>query len=120
MYPYAPNVIYVYAREEVSRLHIERWKKMTEKNLESKLRAEIKNLGGVAYKFLSPGNSGVPDRIILLPGGKIIFAELKTDEGKLSKLQELQITRIKNLGFDARVVRGLAGVEELLDEIRTA
>lgn len=93
---------------------------MTEKNLESKLRTEIKKMGGIAYKFLSPGNSGVPDRIILLPGGKIIFAELKTDEGKLSRLQEMQIARIKALGFDVRVVRGLAGVEELIDEIRTA
>lgn len=50
---------------------------MLEKHIESKLRKKVKELGGRAYKFVSPGNSGVPDRLIVLPNGKIGFAELK-------------------------------------------
>ena len=44
---------------------------LLEKDIEKFLNDNIKKLGGRSYKFVSPGNSGVPDRIIFLPGGKI-------------------------------------------------
>ncbi len=44
---------------------------MLEKMIEQKLRNEVKALGGRAYKFVSPGNDGVPDRLVVLPGGKV-------------------------------------------------
>lgn len=54
-----------------------------EKDIESYLRKEVKKIGGKAYKFISPGNAGVPDRIIVLPGGKVFFVEMKAP-GKMS------------------------------------
>ena len=60
---------------------------MKESAIEEKLVKGIKELGGLAYKFVSPGNIGVPDRMIILPGGKVFFVELKTDEGRLSNMQ---------------------------------
>ena len=60
---------------------------MKESEIEGRLRDGVKRLGGKAFKFVSPGNAGVPDRLVVLPGGKIIFAELKTDTGKVSTIQ---------------------------------
>ena len=50
---------------------------MRERDVERYLRERVKQLGGRAYKFVSPGNNGVPDRIVMLPGGKLFFVELK-------------------------------------------
>ena len=83
---------------------------MKESELESILVTEIRKMGGRTYKWVSPGNSGVPDRIVLLPAGKIIFVELKTDTGKLGAQQKIQINRIQSLGQDVRVVKGIRGL----------
>ena len=91
---------------------------MLEKNIEKFLGDEIKKLDGRFYKFVSPGNSGVPDRIIFLPEGKIFFVELKTKKGTPSKLQRLQIRRLKKLGQDVRILYGLEEVKDFLDEIK--
>ena len=89
---------------------------MLEKDIEKLFRDEIKKAGGKAYKFTSPGNDGVPDRIVMLPGGRIVFVELKTDTGKLSKLQELQCRQIAELGQTVRVLHGLAEVRDFFLE----
>ena len=89
---------------------------MLEKDIEKLFRDEIKKAGGKAYKFTSPGNDGVPDSIAMLPGGHIVFVELKTDTGKLSKLQELQCRRIAELGQTVRVLHGLAEVRDFFLE----
>ena len=91
---------------------------MLEKNIEKYLGDEIKKLGGRFYKFVSPGNSGVPDRIIFLPEGKIYFIELKTKKGTPSKLQRLQIRRLKKLGQDVRILYGMEEVKDFLEEIK--
>ena len=54
---------------------------MLESEIEKKLVREIRKMGGMAYKFVSPGNTGVPDRIVILPG-VITFVELKTETGR--------------------------------------
>lgn len=89
---------------------------MLEKDIEKLFRDEIKKAGGKAYKFTSPGNDGVPDRIVMLPGGRIVFVELKTDTGKLSRLQELQCKQIAELGQTVRVLHGLAEVRDFFLE----
>ena len=89
---------------------------MLEKDIEKLFRDEIKKAGGKAYKFTSPGNDGVPDRIVMLPGGRIVFVELKTDTGKLSRLQELQCRQIADLGQTVRVLHGLAEVRDFFLE----
>lgn len=93
--------------------------KMLEKEVEKFLLREVKKIGGVSFKFISPGNAGVPDRIVMLPNGKVVFVELKTDKGKLTKLQEVQIKKISNLGADARVLRGIEEVKEFINEIQS-
>lgn len=90
---------------------------MREKDIESRLRNEIKKIDGVAFKFVSPGNNGVPDRIVLLPGGTIKFVELKRPGGKTTKIQDMQIARIKSLGFDVRVIDSVEGVDEFVKEV---
>ena len=75
-------------------------------------------MGGEAFKWVSPGNDGVPDRIVMLPGGRLIFVELKADRGRLSSVQKIQIRRIQKLGQDVEVVQGMDGLEEFLERIR--
>lgn len=72
---------------------------MREKNIENYLRDRVKLFGGRTYKFVSPGNAGVPDRIVMFPGGKIAFVELKGTGRKTTDLQKLQQKRIAKLGF---------------------
>ena len=60
---------------------------MREKTIEAKLVTAAKRLGGLALKFVSPGFDGVPDRLVLLPGGRLAFIELKAPGKKLRPLQ---------------------------------
>ena len=77
---------------------------MLEREIEKNLVDGVRNLGGRAYKFVSPGNDGVPDRIVVLPQRAPKFIELKTEYGRLSNLQKVQIRRLRNLGQDVRVL----------------
>ena len=94
----------------------EGYKQVREKDIEKKLVQGVKRLGGMAYKWVSPGNNGVPDRIVVLPGGRVIFVELKTEKGRVSPIQERQIKRLRKLGCDVRVIKGMAEVEQFLEE----
>jgi len=60
---------------------------MLEKEIECKLKSAVKNMGGIAFKFTAPGINGVPDRLVLLPHGKIAFIELKAPGRKMRPLQ---------------------------------
>lgn len=91
---------------------------MTEATIEARLTREVKHMGGVAYKFVSPGTAGVPDRLVVLPGGRVLFVELKTDTGRLSPGQRVQLDRLRSLGAEAHVVRGKAGVDTFLVRCR--
>ena len=90
---------------------------MLEKDIEKFLNDNIKKLGGRSYKFVSPGNSGVPDRIIFLPGGRIYFVELKTKKGYPSALQKLQRRRFQELGHEVYLLFGLEDVKVFLNGI---
>lgn len=79
---------------------------MLEKEVEAKLVRGVKQLGGIAYKFVSPGNSGVPDRIVVLPGGRVEFVELKSKTGRLSSIQKRQIARLESAGKKVQVLYG--------------
>lgn len=77
-----------------------------ERDLEQWFRKQIVTLGGRSYKFVSPGNAGVPDRIVVWPGGMVDFVELKTSTGHLGPVQNQQIRRLKALGARVYVVYG--------------
>ena len=78
-----------------------------ESKIEEWLNTQIKNLGGKSYKFISPGNPGVPDRIYLLPGGKVYFVELKKVTGRLSNTQVWQREQFRQMGVPFRTVYGM-------------
>jgi len=61
---------------------------MKESTIEKHLVAQVKAIGGVAYKFTSPSNRGVADRVVCLPDGSTWFVELKAPSGRLSPLQK--------------------------------
>lgn len=90
---------------------------MLEKTIERRLVEGVKALGGMCMKFVSPGTQGVPDRIILTATGRVIFAELKSETGRLTKLQKYTIEQMRKRGADVRVVKGMDAVHELLAEI---
>lgn len=88
-----------------------------EKVIEASLRKKVVDAGGRFYKWVSPGNDGVPDRIAILPNGRVIFVELKTDEGRLTKIQEYQQGVLRKLGCKVTTVYGDAGVKAFMEEV---
>lgn len=90
---------------------------MKESQIERRLVEGVKRLGGMCLKFVSPGTLGVPDRIIITAEGRVIFVELKTETGRLTKIQRYVIGEMQKRGADARVVKGIDEVKELLAEI---
>ncbi|MFA9398381.1 MAG: VRR-NUC domain-containing protein, partial [Clostridiaceae bacterium] len=72
---------------------------MTEKEIEGMLTKEVKKRGGWALKFISPGINGVPDRLVLMSGGKIAFVELKAPGKKMRPLQIKRKRQLESLGF---------------------
>ena len=91
---------------------------MRESTIETRLVREVKKLGGLCYKFTSPGSPGVPDRIIILPGGRIVFVELKTEIGRLANIQKWQIEELRKRGVIVRVLKGLDQVLEFLEDVK--
>lgn len=76
-----------------------------EREIERKLRDMVERHGGLCLKWVCPGWAGVPDRIVLLPGGQVMFVETKRPKGgTLSKLQAWWLERLRRLGFPAGVV----------------
>jgi len=90
---------------------------MREKYIETKLRDRVKEKGGRAIKFVSPGTNGMPDRLILLPGGRVVFTEVKAPGKNLRPLQELRARQLRELGFQVYMVDSPAGVDQLVEEI---
>ena len=91
---------------------------MTEKNIEQKLVKAVKKRGGMALKFVSPGLDGVPDRIVLLPMGRIAFVELKAPGKKMRPLQVRRKRQLEGLGFLVYCVDRVEEIGGMLDEIK--
>ena len=90
---------------------------MKESAIEARLVREVKKRGGLCYKFTSPGNPGVPDRIVILPGGTTVYVELKTEIGRLAKIQKWQIEELRRRGAVVRVLKGMDQVLAFLEEV---
>ena len=93
---------------------------MLEKHIENKLVAAVKKMGGIAAKFVSPGLDGMPDRLVLLPSGKIAFVELKAPGKKPLPLQIRRIKQLKKLGFECFVIDSDEQIGGILDEIQSS
>ena len=90
---------------------------MVEKMIEDYLVKKIESLGGKCKKWACPGWSGVPDRIILMPQGKVFFVETKAPLRKLRKRQEFRKTQLEELGFTVLVIDGKQKVDRLVESL---
>jgi hypothetical protein len=72
--------------------------------IEANLVKQVKAAGGTAYKFTSPGRRGVPDRLVLLPGGRTVFVECKAPGGIPRPDQQREHNRLRALGFSVVVL----------------
>ena len=77
---------------------------MLEEDVENALVRRVKKLGGTAEKFKTPGRRSVPDRLVTLPGGIIIFVELKAPGKEPTEKQARDHRRRRKLGCDVRVI----------------
>lgn len=91
---------------------------MNEKYIESRFREAVRDAGGLALKFTSPGYAGVPDRIVLMPGGMVCFAELKASGKKMRPLQMRRKQQLESLGFRVYCIDRPEQIEGVIDEIR--
>lgn len=91
-----------------------------ERDVEHTLVTEAKKRGGIAPKFVSPGMSGMPDRLVLLPEAKMGFVELKAPGKKPRVLQEKRHRDLRNLGYRVYVLDRAEKVKEVLDDIQTS
>lgn len=93
---------------------------MQEKAIEQRLVQSVKKMGGQCWKFVSPGNVGVPDRILLFQGGKVAFVEVKA-KGKKPRPNQLVVHRLLiGLGFKVFVLDDVNQIEVILNEILSA
>ena len=88
-----------------------------EKDVEYRLASEVKRRGGICPKWVSPGFDGVPDRIVLLPGGRVAFVEVKAKGKKPRPLQTARHRLLRSLGFHVFVLDDADDIGKILDEI---
>ena len=93
---------------------------MLEREIERKAGERVKAAGGLWLKWVSPGMAGVPDRILIAPGGRVVFVELKQERGRLSNLQRWVRDRLRGLGCDVRVTHSLEELYAVVDEVCAA
>ena len=91
---------------------------MREQSVERRLVTEVKKRGGLAAKFVSPGLDGVPDRLVLLPGGQAAFVEVKAPGKTMRPLQQLRAKQLTALGFRVYCVDGPELIGGILNEIQ--
>ena len=93
---------------------------MREKVIEQKLVRAVRQHGGLALKFISPGFDGVPDRLILFRDGRVAFAEVKAPGKKPRPLQVHRMEQLRSLGFRVFVVDSEEQIGGMIDEIQSA
>jgi len=90
---------------------------MRESTLERRLVREVERIGGLAPKWVSPGNRGVPDRIVLLPGGRTVFVEMKAPGKPLGPLQERWVKTLRSLGHQVYKIDSVEDIYRFIAEV---
>lgn len=90
---------------------------MSEKALEAYLVKRVKMLGGVALKYSTPTCTGFPDRLLLLPGGRTAWCELKSRGKKPRAVQQARIQQLRELGQAVYVVSSRDEIERMIDNV---
>lgn len=93
---------------------------MRESSIETRLVRMVRDRGGLCFKFVSPGNPGVPDRIVITPAGRTVYVELKTEIGRLAAIQKWQHEEMRKRGADVRTLKGLDQVKAFVEEVFSA
>lgn len=89
-----------------------------EKKLEQKLVKAVRNIGGLALKFVSPGCDGVPDRLILIAYGKVAFVEVKAKGKKPRPIQIRRINQIRRLGFLVFILDDEKDIPSIIKQVK--
>lgn len=89
---------------------------MKESILQGRIRVHLINEGWFVVKLINTSKPGMPD-LMAIKDGKVIFFEVKTDKGRVSKLQEHHIEGLNNMGVPAHVVRSVKEVKEICSKI---
>ena len=90
---------------------------MRESTLERRLVREVERIGGLAPKWVSPGNRGVPDRLVILPGGRTVYVEMKAPGKPLQPLQEKWARKLRKLGHDVYKIDSDEGINRFIQEV---
>ncbi len=90
---------------------------MREKTIETKLAEAVRLRGGLTPKFTSPSFDGMPDRIVLMPGGRMAFVEVKAPGKKPRPLQAARHRLLRKLGFKVYVLDDASRIGGILDEL---
>ncbi|GKX27863.1 hypothetical protein SH1V18_03430 [Vallitalea longa] len=91
---------------------------MNEKLIEKKLREKIKELGGRAEKFIPTYFVGAPDRIVLMPGGRVYWVETKSTGDKLRSIQQTRKRQLEKLGFKCYKVDSKQALDRFIEEVK--
>ena len=90
---------------------------MNEAGIEKRLKLKVNENGGLALKLVSPGFAGVPDRLVLFPGSKVVFVELKAPAKKLRALQRKRKKQLEALGFKVYKIDSYKAIDRMLEEM---
>lgn len=90
---------------------------LSERQIEASVRRAVRRNGGLALKFVSPGWRGAPDRIVIAPGGRIVFVEFKAPGERPRPLQARRHWELRRLDCDVRVVDSLTSARALIDDL---
>lgn len=91
-----------------------RRRRVREKEIEEQFRKAVKQAGGKAYKFISPGNDGVPDRLVVMPGGRIGFVEVKAPGKTPTPLQRARMRELRALGCSVQVLGARESIADVI------
>ena len=90
---------------------------LTEKQIEKKFCNAVKLAGGMALKFSAQFKAGVPDRIVLMPEGKIYFVEMKRENGVVSEIQKHTFEEFAKFGFPVHIINSVEMIENFISEV---
>lgn len=91
---------------------------MRESEVENYLCDKIKKIGGLSLKLNSTSMAGLPDRLVLLPGGQVYFIELKAPGQKPRPLQVAVHKRLSKLNFNVLVIDSKQGVDSFIKKVK--
>lgn len=91
---------------------------MSEKSIEKYLVDQAEANGLLCLKYSNPNMIGYPDRLLVLPGGSVVWVELKSKGRKPSKIQQMRIAKLAAMGHPVMVIDNRAGIDELIETMK--